>query len=173
VLPGPRSNWSVVRSGDGFLVLDRSNANPPRVLTNVKRLRFADGAVALDVDDIAGRAYRLYQAAFDRQPDLAGLGFWIGRLDQQASLEDVAAAFLGSAEFRDLYGANPSNDQLVRLFYNHVLHREPDRGGYAFWKDLLDQQRLTPAQVLISFSDSPENQLQVTGSVQNGIDFTP
>ena len=33
--------------------------------------------LALDINGTAGQVYRLYQAAFDRKPDLVGLGYWI------------------------------------------------------------------------------------------------
>jgi hypothetical protein len=43
-------------------------------LIGFKRLEFTDGTLALDVDagDTAGQAYRLYQAAFARTPDMSG-----------------------------------------------------------------------------------------------------
>jgi hypothetical protein len=40
-----------------------------------------------------GQAYRVYQAAFNRTPDLGGLGFWIGAMDKGVSLADVANGF--------------------------------------------------------------------------------
>ena len=41
-------------------------------LSGFKRLEFEDGVLALDIDpgDTAGQAYRLYQAAFARVPDM-------------------------------------------------------------------------------------------------------
>src|ERR1700730_43745 len=39
-------------------------------LNDVERLQFSDGVVAFDIQGNAGNAYRLYQAAFDRTPDL-------------------------------------------------------------------------------------------------------
>ena len=38
-----------------------------RHVSNVERLRFSDGNVALDTDGTAGQAYRLYRAAFARE----------------------------------------------------------------------------------------------------------
>ena len=52
-------------------------------VTNAERLEFSDAVVAFDVNGTAGFAYRLYQAAFDRTPDVAGLSVnvhcWIRR----------------------------------------------------------------------------------------------
>ena len=46
-------------------------------LLNIERLRFTDATLAFDTAGNAGQTYRLYQAAFNRTPDLAGLGGWI------------------------------------------------------------------------------------------------
>ena len=130
---------------------------------------FNDGQVALDVDGAAGQAYRLYQAAFDRAPDLEGLGFWIGAMDKGVGLQDVARSFVASAEFTGRYG--PTTDaQFLDLLYQHVLHREPDAAGFQFWNDAL-QAHVPREAVLASFSESAENQAQVIGSIQHGIDF--
>lgn len=87
-------------------------------LTQVERLQFADGAVAFDINGSAGQAYRIYQAAFGRKPDLAGLGYWINDLDNGSDLAKVAAGFFSSSEFQALYGTNPSNTVLINNFYH-------------------------------------------------------
>jgi len=142
-------------------------------LTGVERAIFADGALAFDIDGNAGQAYRLYQAAFARQPDVPGLSFWIGQMDNGAALEVVAAAFIGSAEFTGLYGTNPGNEQFVTLLYQNVLSRLPDAGGLAFWVDKLDAGAMTRSEVLIGFSESVENKANTLPAVQNGIAYTP
>jgi hypothetical protein len=141
------------------------------VLANVERLQFSDKTVALDIGGNAGESYRLYQAAFNRTPDKAGLGFWIDAMDGGQSLKDVAANFIGSAEFHQLYGDHPNDAQYVEALYQNVLHRAPDAAGYDFWLHAL---QLAPrAEVLVNFSESAENQTQVIGAIANGIEFTP
>ncbi|MFS2021964.1 DUF4214 domain-containing protein, partial [Massilia sp. CT11-108] len=44
-----------------------------------------------------------------------------------------------------------------------------DAAGYAFWTDALHST--SRADVLVGFSESTENQVQVIGSIQNGIDY--
>ncbi len=138
-------------------------------LTGVERLQFGDGMVALDVNGNAGEAYRLYQAALGRTPDKTGLGFWIDALDKGTSLAQAASGFIGSAEFGKLYGTHVSDAQFVEALYQNVLHRAPDAAGYAFWTDALHST--SRADVLVGFSESTENQAQVIGSIQNGIDY--
>lgn len=142
-------------------------------LSNVERLQFADLNMAYDISGIAGKAYRIYQAAFDRTPDAGGLGFWISVMDKGYALVDVADAFIKSAEFAVLYGAQPSNADMLTRLYQNVLHRTPDAGGYAFWLDVLDRHAVSRAQVLAEFSESPENQAALIGVIGNGFSYQP
>ena len=128
--------------------------------------------LALDFDGHAGQAYRLYQAAFDRAPDDFGIGFWISRLDKGVNLTDIANAFVGSAEFKTLYGANPTNAEIVDKFYHNVLHRAPDPQSQ-FWVDVLDRKAATVADVLIGFSESAENVAALVGVQKTGISYLP
>jgi len=141
-------------------------------LINIERLQFSDQTVAFDIDGNAGQTYRLYQAAFDREPDKGGLGYWINHLDQGLSLQAVATGFIGSNEFKGLYGPNPSNEAFVNLLYQNVLNRQPDAGGEAYWLNHLSTG-MTREMVLIGFSESGENQVAVIGVIQDGIEFYP
>lgn len=142
------------------------------LLYEVERLQFSD--VSLDLDtgkgEIAGSAYRLYKAAFDRLPEAEGLGFWINSLDQGANLVNVAQGFINSDEFRVMYGANPTDQQFVTLLYNHVLHRPPEGEGYQFWLNSLNAG-VSRAQVLKDFSESTENINQTAELIANGIQY--
>lgn len=164
----PYASATVTRSGKTFIV---SKVGGSDVLTSVERLAFADKTVACDIDGAGGQAYRLYQAAFNRVPDAGGLGFWIAQMDKGLSLQDAASSFVGSTEFQALVGTAPSNSALVDKFYQNVLHRSPDAGGYAYWVGLLDRVAATPAQLLAAFSESPENQAAVIGTIDNGFVF--
>ena len=84
-------------------------------LTNVERLQFADAFLAFDTDGNAGQTYRLYQAAFNRTPDLSGLGGWIAAMDAGMTPIQVATSFMASAEFQTLYGSSPTDEQFVSL----------------------------------------------------------
>jgi hypothetical protein len=165
-----RSAYSLSNDGGAVSVVDAVHGSTSR-LANVERLQFSDENVALDITGNAGESYRLYQAAFNRTPDKAGLGFWIDVMDRGHALKEVAAGFIDSAEFRQLYGASPSDAQYVEALYANVLHRTPDAAGYDFW---LHAMQLAPrAEVLVNFSESAENQAQVIGAIQHGIEFTP
>jgi Ca2+-binding RTX toxin-like protein len=139
---------------------------------------FPSGAVGFDTDGTGGQAYRLYQTAFDRMPDQAGVGFWIDRIDRGFGLVNEAEALMSSAEFKRLYGESPSNEQFINLLYANVMNRAPDP-GYYFWLDALygrgqfEGTVFSRPFVLAQFSESPENQANVIGAITNGFFYEP
>lgn len=140
-------------------------------LANVERIVFTDGMYALDVDGLAGQVYRLYQAAFAREPDDGGVTFWISQADGGQSLLSISQQFTGTAEYQQRYGANPTNDALVAGFYQNVLGREGETGGVTFWTGELNSGNRSVAQVLSGFSESPENVQTVGQTIGNGFLF--
>lgn len=144
-------------------------------LVEVERLVFADGAIALDTgaSGNAGQAYRIYRAAFDREPDQVGLGFWIEMLDRGVTLQTVAGGFTRGTEFAELYGTNPSNAEIVTRLYHNILDREPEQEGYDFWLSVLDNKLTDLGTVLAAFSESPENRLALADVIANGVDYQP
>jgi hypothetical protein len=164
---------SVTRNTDGsFSLSDYSRVGQADVLTNVERVLFTNGARALDVDGVGGQAYRLYQAAFARTPDSAGLGYWISAMDHGQTLTTVADAFVHSAEFTALYGATTSDAEFLNLLYQNVLHRAPDAAGSTYWLGHLGHD-VTHAQALAFFSESPENVAALATTIGNGFSYTP
>lgn len=141
-------------------------------LSNVERVRFDDGAMAFDIDGNGGKAYRLYQAAFAREPDADGLGFWMAAFDKGSSLEELSAFFVASKEFIELNGSELSHENFVVQMYSNVLHRAPEKDGLDFWLGLMDKG-MGEARVLAFFSESPENQAQVLEVIGNGFNYTP
>jgi len=138
-------------------------------LVGVERLRFSDKLLDFNIEGNSGQAYRIYKAALDRQPDDAGLGYWIKDMENGASLTDVASSFIQSDEFAQLYGAQPSNDQFVTALYGNVLDRSPDIAGYNDWTGQLNSGASSREKVLTGFSESPENKANVIGLIGNGI----
>jgi hypothetical protein len=152
-------------------VADRDGSD---TLVNVERLRFSDTALALDTgkDQTAGSGYMLYKAAFNRTPDVGGLGYWINQMDKGMSYIDVAKNFVNSIEFKDAFGGpDPTVNTLVTKLYNNVLSREPDIGGLTFWQEKLSSGVWTTASVLGYFSTSVENVANVTPLIADGIKY--
>lgn len=163
---------TITKSGSGFQIKAVNGADTD-VVTNVERVQFTDQNIAFDINGAGGQAFRVYQAAFNRQPDLLGLGYWINDLDHGSTLTNVAGGFFQSSEFVALYGSStPTNDVLITRLYQNVLHRQPDQMGFDYWANQLKTGAITQAGVLASFSESAENQAQVLPSIQNGIEYT-
>jgi hypothetical protein len=142
-------------------------------LQHIDRVLFADRALAFDFAGVGGQAYRIYQAAFARTPDVGGLGFWINAMDHGSSLKSVTEGFVASAEFKSLYGANPTNREIVSKFYENVLHRPGEAAGIDFWVGVLDNKAANVVEVLMGFSESPENQAGLVGVTSNGMAYQP
>jgi V8-like Glu-specific endopeptidase len=140
-------------------------------VTNVERMEFNDATIAFDTSGNAGQVYRLYQAAFKRAPDTGGLSYWIKQADASQTLESIAKGFTGSPEYQSLYGVAPTSAQIVDRYYKNVLGRAGEPGGTAFWTNVLETRQQDAAQVLIGFSESPENQSQLIGVISGGIHF--
>jgi hypothetical protein len=140
-------------------------------LKDVERVHFNDVTVAFEAEGVAGQAYRLYEAAFNRRPDEGGLGFWIDKMDEGLPLDAVAGYFVESKEFIDTYGSSLNNTELITLFYKNIHGRTPDPGGLAFWVGVLDEKRATVAEVLADISESPENKANVAELIGQGITY--
>jgi len=107
-----------------------------------------------DKDDVK-MICRLYQAAFDRTPDVEGLNHWIDSWEKNTEVSEISTSFYASEEFTSLYG-DPTNEQFVSLLYDNVLDRSPDRSGLEYWTSQLNQGK-SRSEILVGFSESQEN----------------
>lgn len=169
---GTRAGYVVTAGATSITVNDLvAGRDGTDTLTGVERLVFTDVRLAFDVGGSAGKAYRLYQTAFDRAPDQAGLGFQMKALDDGLSLSQLANNFISSPEFVRTYGTL-TDAQFVTQLYANVLHRAPDGAGYAYHTGNLASGANSRADVVVGFSESPENQAALIGAMQNGMAYT-
>ena len=177
VFSGNKANYTVAKDAWGYVVTDNVGGGGTDRVIGVERLQFADGWKAIDDDGVAGQIFRLYQAVFDRAPDIGGMGYWIQRMESGTDLMRMANEFMtikapdGTVEFETLYGKNLTDEQFVVELYDNVLNREPDAGGKAYWIDVIKHH--SRAQILMAFSESPENQGNVIDLVAKGMDYIP
>ena len=168
---GPRANYSV--DGGAQITVQKPGGGTD-TLISIDRLQFTDGYLAFDFDGVAGQAFRLYQAAFDRTPDTPGLSYWIGRLDSgTTNLDAVADSFLDSPEFVRTYGTEStvSNPQFIELLYLHTLGRAYEQSGFDYWVERLDGGHTNRGDLLAYFSESDENVARVAPAIEDGIWF--
>lgn len=82
---------------------------------------------------------RLYQAFFQREPDVEGFCWYTTQIEPRWSDPSTryAEMFVASPEFRSQYG-NLNNSEFVELVYANILDRRPDNAGYRHWLGQLD-----------------------------------
>ena len=168
------SQYSILNSSNKIWTISDVLDSSVDHLQDIERIHFTDKSVALDIGagDTGGSSYRIYKAAFNRTPDEGGLGYWIGQMDLGMDLVDVSARFIDSDEFRAAYGTNPSNGEFLTKVYNNVLGRDPDSGGYDWWVDqLANNPEKSWDKVLADFSESTENQANVSELIGNGVQY--
>lgn len=170
---GARSGYHVGRDGKGGFAVKELASGSVDTLQGIERIAFGDMHIAIDIDGNAGQAYRLYQACFGRQADLAGLGYWIDAMDEGMSVLGMASLFSSTPEFAKLYGASPGAAAFVTRLYDNVLHRAPDSAGLAWWSGVLESKAISFADALVQFSDSAENHAQLIGQMDGGVAFLP
>jgi len=173
---GNRSDYQIEQFDHGrFTVADNySSRDGVDSLEGIERLAFADGVIAWDIgsDGISGQAYRIYKAAFNRTPDAEGLGYWVRQMDEGMELIEVSARFIDSAEFKQIYGSTPTNEEYLYQLYTNVLGRGPDQTGYSWWLDQLNNNpEKNWERVLADFSESPENNANTMEAVGDHIVF--
>ncbi|MHA6686200.1 DUF4214 domain-containing protein [Mesorhizobium sp. A556] len=172
VFTGARDAYTIEVQSDGTVTVAYGNGID--TLESIERLQFDDGTLAFDADGNAGQMLRLYQAAFGREPDAEGLGYWVRHQDAgQSSFQDVARSFMASPEFAQNYGSEGSlsNSAFINLLYENVLGREPDADGFAYWTNKLDTGQTNHGDLLAFFSDSNENIAGTADAVSHGIWF--
>lgn len=168
--PGYYDNYTITRSGNTLTITDNvGNGGTVTVPANAGQIAFFDGALVHDAESTAAQAYRIYQAAFNRPADPAGLGYWIENLQGGTTVEQIAAAFVASDEFRSTYGKSPSNREIATRFYQNVLGRAPDTAGLDYWVKVLDTGIATVPNVLAAFADSAENKTLLAPKFADGI----
>ena len=101
---------------------------------------------------------QIYNASFKRLPDPDGLRYCIsnfssGNDDERA----VVSSFLASAEFKERYGEDVSNESYVNTLNINVLGRDYDQTGYDYWLSNLNNGVETKYELLLGFSESLEN----------------
>jgi serralysin len=166
-----RALHTVSMAADGVITVRHAQGTDR--IQGVERFAFTDGHLAFDIAGDAGFAYRLYQAAFNRLPDVVGLGSWIRALDDRlGDATWVAANFIQSPEFALRYGASDtvSDGQFVTLLYANALNRAPDPSGFAAWVGAL-ASGMSRTTALLGFSESLENQMNVLPAIRDGIWF--
>jgi hypothetical protein len=170
VMAGKRADYTLERVAGQVQITHNVSKVVTRVASNA-RVRFDDFTYAMDIDGNAGMAYRLYQAAFNRTPDVRGLSYWIEAMDNGWSINAIAQEFVKSSEYRQVYGVNPSDNDTVSRYYRTGGGGAGAPAGIGVWVGVGRDTKATVAEVLAGFSESGENQAGVHAAIDTGVAY--
>lgn len=84
-----------------------------------------------DPEKVKGFVTRLYQKCLGREPDQAGLEYWVNNIcEGEKTGVEAAFGFFFSKEIKE---AGLSNEEFVEILYNVLLDRKSDEGGKKDW----------------------------------------
>jgi len=147
VYAGASKFFSIGVRVDGAIAIeDRTGAEGVDGMGGVATAIFADQTVNLGWLTTARRATEgqvhdmldMYVAYFDRAPDAYGLNYWLSRLVDGMSLQDIARSFFVQPETLAAYPPTMTTAQFVTTVYANALGRAPDAAGLAYWTNDLD-----------------------------------
>ena len=127
----------------------------------------SDEFLALKLND-ADFVNILYSTFFDREADEGGRNYWMSELGAGSLRELIVYGFLQSQEFQDLAdsfgitafseGDNQSLQikSFVQRFYQLVLNRNPDIGGFNDWSSQLSNKSKAGGEIAEGFFNSTE-----------------
>ena len=157
-------NWIAVmppNSGTGSGIVGYTVAQ--NVSPNPQTGHLTIGGAVLTVSQQASQIYsnsffvtQLYRDLLNREPDPAGLAFWVGQLNGGTPRTSVALGFFNSPEFH-------GGGLFVTGLYLGIMGLEPDFAGWQFWYNaLLGGQ--SKSALIQAFLNAPELQSLFAGS---------
>jgi serralysin len=166
-----RSNFSLAVTSTGFTVTDKTGANGADTLLNIERLKFSDGAIALDVGatQSAGETALLLGAVlpgklvFDASKQ-GLLGAAIDLFDQGYSLQTLSGAVMRLPIWDVLTGkATPSSTDIATYLLTNVSGVAPDATTLASAVTALNTETdfATQGNFLWHLAESSANQARI------------
>ncbi|MBD8544045.1 DUF4214 domain-containing protein [Oxalobacteraceae sp. CFBP 8761] len=140
--------WTAtLASGD----ISRAGLALALVDSDEKLTHVASTEIAFGATDIAV-LIRMYDALYDRKPDLAGLNYWIDRSEEGMTLADIADSFVDAAESTDRL----DDPAFIAQLYRTALERDATATELADWTGLLAQGYVDRGDLLLALAESSE-----------------
>lgn len=173
VYSGPQERYSITKSGNRYVVSEPTGSDDTDYLSNIERLQFSNGKVALDLGGNAGQAARLIGAllgpSFIKDKALAGVV--IGLVDQDYSIENIANLGLNTSFYLALAGSTKNEDFVNHVFRN-VVGRPPEVNEQKTYVDMLNAGTSQAAlAVMAAGTEFTASQIGLTGLTSHGWDF--
>jgi hypothetical protein len=173
VYNGPQERYSITKSGNRYVVSEPTGSDDTDYLSNIERIQFSNGKVALDLGGNAGQAARLIGAllgpSFIKDKALAGVV--LGLIDQDYSIESIANLGLNTSFYLALAGSTKHEDFVNHVFRN-VVGRPPEANEQKTYVDMLNAGTSQAAlAVMAAGTEFTASQIGLTGLTSHGWDF--
>ena len=173
VYNGPQERYSITKSGNRYVVSEPTGSDDTDYLSNLERIQFSNGKVALDLGGNAGQAARLIGAllgpSFIKDKALAGVV--LGLIDQDYSIESIANLGLNTSFYLALAGSTKHEDFVNHVFRN-VVGRPPEAIEQKTYVDMLNAGTSQAAlAVMAAGTEFTASQIGLTGLTSHGWDF--
>ena len=173
VYNGPQERYNITKSGNRYVVSEPTGSDDTDYLSNIERIQFSNGKVALDLGGNAGQAARLIGAllgpSFIKDKALAGVV--IGLIDQDYSIESIANLGLNTSFYLALAGSTKHEDFVNHVFRN-VVGRPPEAIEQKTYVDMLNAGTSQAAlAVMAAGTEFTASQIGLTGLTSHGWDF--
>jgi Ca2+-binding RTX toxin-like protein len=173
VYSGPIERYNIQKSGNRYVVSEPTGSDDTDYLSNIERLQFSNGKLALDLDGNAGDAARLIGTLLGPSyvKDKALAGLVIGLLDQNYSSEAIASMGLGTSMYLGLAGSG-SNEAFVKHVFKNVVGRPPQEAELQTYVGMLSSGTSQAAlAVMAADTEFTAEKIGLTGLMLNGWEF--
>jgi Ca2+-binding RTX toxin-like protein len=174
VYSGPQERYTINKSGNRYVVSEPTGSDDTDYLSNIERLQFSNGKVALDVENgNAGEAAKLIGALLGPTyvKDKALAGIVINLLDQKYSSDTIANLGLATPMFLSMAGSSSHTDFVKQVFTN-VVGRAPTPSESSTYVNMLEAGTSQSALALMAaHTDLNAARINLVGLIQHGLDF--
>ena len=174
VYSGPQERYAINKIGNRYVVSEPTGSDDTDYLSNIERLQFSNGKVALDVENgNAGEAAKLIGALLGPTyvKDKALAGIVINLLDQKYSSDTIANLGLATPMFLSMAGSG-SNTDFVKQVFTNVVGRAPTPSESSTYVNMLDAGTSQSALALMAaHTDLNAARIDLVGLIQHGLEF--
>jgi hypothetical protein len=174
VYSGPQERYTINKSGNRYVVSEPTGSDDTDYLVNIERLQFANGKVALDVENgNAGEAAKLIGALLGPTyvKDKALAGIVINLLDQKYTSDTIANLGLATPMYLSMAGSS-SNTDFVKQVFTNVVGRPPTPSESSTYVNMLDTGTSQSALALMAAqTDLNAARINLVGLIQHGLEF--
>lgn len=169
--PGLRADYELTRRPTGDWTLTGIETEPDQ-LSNIERLQFDDGYLALDLDGHAGTVVKTLGAIFGQDsvtnPIYVGIG--LAYMD-----EGMTAAELMELALELRLGSDFSPAAEIDLLYTNLLGQLASHQDQQYWQQVLATGESTPTSLALMAAELEQNQtnIDLLGLVSGGIAYVP